>query len=61
MRGVKKLFNFIDFHGHFLVKCRHEIKPVCEESWDQLQDCVEMVQSRHPGRLPNPHWNGRGA
>ena len=28
----EKPFIFIDFHGHFLVKCRHEIEPVCKES-----------------------------
>ncbi len=33
-RGWKNFFIFIDFHSHFPVKCRHEIKPVCKESWD---------------------------
>ncbi len=30
----KNFLIFIDFHGHFLVKHRHEIKPVCQESRD---------------------------
>jgi hypothetical protein len=32
--GLKNFLIFIDVHRHFLVKCRHEIKPVCKESRD---------------------------